>query len=351
MDGSDDGGAAEDASGGEAWPDAGLPDPPTEWAPPFPVEGPAEGFCAAFPGRAASADVWAHGARAHVVVDTINDTPGWPSGSALHVHDGERWDLWRRQEHPPDASGDSSVVGFDSLAVWLWGGDCWLRRMEGPREESCVSSPYGSIGPVLDLHMVEERRGWALTRRRDDYENAGVIGFDREEFFGSDALRTEREPLAVWGDRAGWFALVPSALFANLGGPPPGPRDDVPSGPYATLWATSRDDLWVSTEAGELLHFDGVSWERRASVGVSPAHLWSRSEERLYFGAARSFGVWTAEGGVERLASWALPELTLEAMDGDGSAVYLLLTDRRHSTEECGDVFVVAYDGEAFRRL
>ena len=61
-------------------------------------------------------------------------------------------------------------------------------------------------------------------------------------------------------------------------------RRDVPETAYGAVWGSGANDVWVASDLGELLHFDGQHWRRdrsdsphalRALWGAAPNDVWA----------------------------------------------------------------------------
>lgn len=186
-----------------------------------------------------------------------------------------------------------------------------------------------------------EDSGWALTstniRLRVDGEWTRYRSFDGE---------AGRE---IWGDPGQVSVLTSDDLYTT----DPGlhPREDIPSGFYATFWANARDDLWVAADGGRILHFTGTrDWTTYDIGSETPRDLWGDGE-RLYFVTAGSFGY--IEGNeVNIVEEWSPERLVGTSIWGaNDGGVFLSVQDDRYIGHRCGAGFLLWFDGEAFHRI
>jgi hypothetical protein len=347
-------GPEHDASTGdrpEDLPALETPLPTAPWAPPFALEPEApEGhaaLCHPYSGTVEAVDLWADERGPYLLVDTVNSegaTRLWPSGAALQHHDGTGWQAWYERPHAAEEPGPSRLTGLPGSELLVWqAADCWLAALSGAQESRCVHPQAPETGPTLvDVAMVTlDLRGLLMT----DGTTVRVARDDGDRPPEGSVVQWAGEPIAVWADPVGAYVLGSQGLFT-----PVWPAGGVPGGAYTALRIPHRDDIWIATWDGRLLHYDVVQWRSYPSEAGDLRHVWG-SVDTLYFAAPRAFGRLVPDEGSEVLLAWDAPELTLEALYGHGEDVYLAFHDRRHELNACGPVFVVRFDGERFWRM
>jgi hypothetical protein len=292
--------------------------------------------------------VWADDAGVYTWIYIDNDplTAGHlanrPSGSALHFNAGDGWSelFWA----PATAAGLGDLVSTSSNMILLdrffcgiaqWDGtnvSCSLARV--PNELFAMGeSAYAIVG--LEL-LTWSGMDWVLDRTLPD--------------LGENAV-----PQALWTDGsrtlvAGRYQYVVEVVDDTV-------RDfslDVPAGHYQAAWVSGAGKIWLGDEAGRLVTYDGAEWstvetgiDTNCNQGI--VELWGHGEV-VYFLARTAFGRWTGTE-VELLAAiecGGSDRAAFTDMWGFASDVYLTVLDAAFVDYECGDAFVVNYDGAEF---
>lgn len=346
---------------GDAASDGGLrcgsrrcrePPPPPPWEPPFELAGEvgwrdsSEPLCNPYAGKLRGLDLWADGEGVYVLANVYNEDfdegPPYPSGTALNVNDGTGWEAWYSAPAEPGSGGERRVKTAPDGTAWLWEGACPLRRVDGVDNTACAYS--GPLQPG-QVHMIDGSSGYLLA-------SEGFAFFDSGEATVVGTLERAGPAVALWADAEGFLYLTQSNLYQGSTTTPVHAVDGVPEGDHSALWVNRRDDVWISTAEGALLHYDGISWSRVATE-IPGEHLWAASDA-VYFAGGRRFGRWTAAGGVEILLDFSDDRYSYIAdMHGNAEAdeVYLLIDDFEYEEYACGRAFTVWYDGEVFRRF
>lgn len=335
-------------------------------------------LCNPFTGRPRGVDIWADGRGVFVVEDIRNVRdlgPGsvrYPSGTAVHFNEGSGWETWYEARRRGGVGGASELTGIPNGSVWMLGGACPLRRLDGPGDSRCVYTK----GRPDKVHMTGDREGWIV---RDGAE-ATLIKLRDGEVVASHGTPDGSRIVDLGADDRGVVVLTSSGVYERTGTGleslsdlPPIPEDQ---GVSAT-WVGSRDDIWLGTDASEaegmpfLLHYDGTEWNtiRIASTdaletGFTIGHLWSDGEKTYFATAGYSlrtiFGRWTPSGGTEFLlvefeegdVGLAASSNKIVSMDGNTARgeIYLAF-DSSYRGKECGPAMMVWFDGEAFHRF
>lgn len=331
--------------------DAALPPAPEDWAPPFPVSPEpwresTEPHCADYPGRIQGLDVWADERGVFLLSAVFNNhfapgDPQIPSGYSVMFNPGDGWQTWRTQEALRGFAPPQRLIGRPGAELYATGGSCAIELISGPGLHRCDYLGDIREGHTIDVWPMGEDSGWALTstniRLRVDGEWTRYRSFDGE---------AGRE---IWGDPGQVSVLTSDDLYTT----DPGlhPREDIPSGFYATFWANARDDLWVAADGGRILHFTGTrDWTTYDIGSETPRDLWGDGE-RLYFVTAGSLGY--IEGNeVHVVEEWPPERLVGTSIWGtDDGGVFLSVQDDRYIGHRCGAEFLLWFDGEVFHRI
>lgn len=329
------------------------PPPPPPWDAPLELadevgwRDSTEPLCNPYAGQIAGLDMWADSEGVYVLETIFNDGfdrgPPYRSGTALNVNDGTGWKVWYSAPTEPGSGGQYRVKTAPDGTAWLWPGACPVRRVSGVEETACAYS--GALRPGF-MHMLDRSTGYFFS---------GGVDFaflDSGEATVVSSLDRAEADVALWADADGFLHLTQTNLYRGSTTAAVAAVEGVPEGDYAALWVNRRDDVWITTAEGSLLHYDGSTWERIVT-GVSAIHLWADSDV-VYFADIRRFGRWTAAGGVEILLDLTDDRYShIGAMHGNAEAdeVYLLIDDFEYEEYACGRAFAVWYDGEVFRRF
>lgn len=214
---------------------------------------------------------------------------------------------------------DAGCTG-DGTSVWHNTGTGWA-RIFGPelglRSHRMFGGPDGRLFLTTDVCEVfeldGEGSGTCILEARADAPSPGSRAFHASAV-GADVgyLVRSEESREVWrGGAESWefFEELPRAvtsLWANEAIVVAAARNavyvrgtadvrfrplpDVPAGQYTAVWGFGADDLWLASDRGWLVHWDGVAWTPRPSGSLDGiAQLWG-SEDVLFFRSSSTFG-------------------------------------------------------------
>jgi hypothetical protein len=196
----------------------------------------------------------------------------------------------------------------------------------------------------------------------------GLFGVSSTLAFASDGANLLSWSSEGWGSSESGLASIPSlwaseelviipgedSIYARQGAAEFEPLQGVPAGSYTSAWAFGAEDIWAGNSAGQLVHFDGERW---ATISTGLEHggveqLWG-SEGVIYFRGSNEFGRATAKGAEVLLAPRAGADYPLgfavtDLWGSSSSDVFLAVRDGDYSGYDCGDRFLVWFDGRQF---
>jgi hypothetical protein len=291
-------------------------------------------------------DVWADDRGVFVFTNTPCHTtldsfgPCDRTGLALQHNDGTGWRwLWWQ----PDTSTQGQparLAGFENGPLIFSGqvaGEAGVFFFEGEQFE--LSQPvwlrelavagaglfYGLVG--RDDEVIEYRNG--------AWETVAVLPND-----SAQTLAAVDETLVVAGDSQ---VFMRARASDDLEPVPGVPESDYY---YSAAWAFSPNDVWISDDLGRLLHFDGSAWSVLETGDTNPiTELWGDAGV-LYYITRTQFGRVDTAGSKVIVAE--TEGVSFGSLWGrSASEVFLTLQYGDLGQYQCGDYFVVWFDGEA----
>ncbi len=363
---------ATGTGGSVALNDAGEPIMPADNRPtppvwqPFPLgtvgwETSTTPFCDTHQGRLSTFAVWADTRGVFVVSGTVCDggtmespNPPCEPGTALQFNDGTGWRIIYG-----DSPNGAQLTGFPTGPVVLSTSSS-LIFVGG------VNDTFG--GPGLASATLETLP-WDATQEAiagaffDAPDHAYLITATGDASVPS-VLREYRA--GSWNNLGKLASPCTGALWAGGGAlvSATGNQDicegtsasdiallpGIPAGDYNSVWGFSANDIWFGNRAGQLVHFDGHTWQVVQTEAQGFINLWG-ADGVIYYYSNEIFGRWngtTAETllreaptpngfGIQGVWGRSKDEVFL-AMEGDYS-----LTNYR-----CGDFRLVWFDGKQF---
>jgi hypothetical protein len=205
-----------------------------------------------------------------------------------------------------------------------------------------ISYPFG--GFVADGNVVGGELAYAVGGNVLEY-SAGTWSKVGEGNFVYSAWSDGKTTIAVGADQ-----LI---LMGPVGGQLK-PLKGVPAGDYEAVWGFAANDLWLGNSAGQLVHFDGSTWEaHQASARSSIQQLWG-VDGTLYFSTAVEFGRWNGTSAEILLAPAAGTDVNrskgkLGRFWGRSvNEVFIPVRDERYKSYICGTAFMLFFDGALF---
>lgn len=343
------------------WPSSPAWDPPFDLDPEVGWRESTEPLCSPVVGRVSAARVWADSRGVFVLGAIENNpfdptTPDGPGGTAVLFNDGTGWRTWIDELTRVSPEIYGGIEGVPGGPLLVYGQACAVVAVEGPGRRSCFYPGDVSLGGGAVVHASPERT-WAL-------HPSGIASASDGEWRAVTGLAQPVDPLgirlSIWGDEHRFFVLGSTELEEGTvtDGVTTHHFDDVEHPAFTAFWVRAPTDIWLGTEQGDLVHFDGASTESVAGLGAEPIVSFWGTDTDLYFITRSAVGR-VRDGAAEALLQHdraGLPigeHLELADISGDASRgeVYLALVDARHEAYECGATFVLWYDGTDFRRF
>ncbi len=276
--------------------------------------------------------------------------------SGLLHHTGTGWTPWyqasvRERFVGVSASRDNMPLLYGSASS---SEGCALMEVTAPHESHCLASPPPA--------PIDEGQPTVVTAVQQGGEAGYVVqnaivylGYP-EAWAGAEwGMRDDSEPPlpvpdAIWGEVGFVVSLTHNAIW--MGPWNWGVRLDAPPGPYSALWAEARDKIWIGTDDGRLLLFDGSEWTNVAIHARSISDLWGDGD-RIFVGTDASIISLATDSGLQTtLLEWnpALAHLTDLWGDVARDEIYLAFHSPTDSSSSCRG-FVVRYNGDYFQRF
>lgn len=329
-----------------------------DWDPPFPVGTPGwrdseEPLCEKHQGLQSAFDVWAD-ARGVFALFTANCNAlagvlCGKEGVSIQHNDGTGWNLV--YQVPP---GNSDLTQLQSLTGFPNGPLVATGFLEENSGISFVSDGDATFQGVMGLSapfVVGSDLAYALSGLVV-YEFSDGSWAELAELPGpGSSLWANEEVVVVVGpDQSVYAKEVSDDAFETI--------PDVPAGDYTAVWGFGADDLWAGNRAGQLVHYDGMSWEvvptgSGDTSGSGITELWG-SEGQLFFLTLTEFGRVDGQD-VEILlappsdADPSLPRVSTVGLWGlSPTEVFLTLADKEFRQYACGEQFILWFDGSEF---
>jgi hypothetical protein len=224
--------------------------------------------------------VWSDASGVFLLVSTsVNQLANQSGvqGSLLVHNDGTGWQPLYTDTHPVGGwVFDRGLTGRLGGALLLYPGDCPLRLVTADSSTCApLSAPDGSESLLRpqDVFVVNDALAYVLDHPRV-WRSNGVEWTVLADIAGASSLT------AIWADESTVVvAGTRQDIYVYKASDPRFVRQaGVPAGDYYALWGFGPNDLWAGNNGGQLVHFDGVSWQvvRRdaACFGEAVHGLW-----------------------------------------------------------------------------
>jgi len=360
--GSTAGSAGATHSGGAASnvPVDNRPPRPT-WDPPFSVGTPGwrdstTPLCEAHQGRQDAFDVWADERGVFGIFSAVcnvlaGDACG-KQGLSLQFNDGSGWQLLYAL--PPGSgmgsTGSLHLTGFDGGPLLISGfldakTGLWRIGLDGSADlqaELEVGRPF-----VVGSDVAYALGADSLYRFKDDKWStfAALPEPVQEVWADQDTIIVVGQNQAVYRKSTGDDA------FVHL--------EDVPAGDYSAVWGFSADDIWLGSQAKQLVHYDGATWKvvetgSEDVSGAGIAQLWGSNDGDLFFRTRIEMG--RLKGDEAELLITLPPNvdpsmsrvITSGMWGLSSKEVFLAVADKDFRKYACGEQFMLWFDGETF---
>ncbi|MFI5309306.1 MAG: hypothetical protein ACHQ53_18265, partial [Polyangiales bacterium] len=227
------------------------------------------------------------------------------------------------------------------------GGACALGVVRGAALEC------NDVDPVQAVFAVDATLTYAVMG------GTRLLIFDGTHWRSAPAL-IPYPVVALWADRQTVIAVGRSGTVLRLQQgqwtlDDPGTLEHL-----SAVWAKTTDDVWVGTEQGRVLHYDGASWTEIGKLGgvscsaVTPIRgIWGAGSS-VYIHTGMQLARWDG-ANLTSLGNWACATTQNTTITGlwgnDERQVFLTIADASRSSEVCGAAFVVSFDGTEFHRM
>jgi hypothetical protein len=333
--------------------------PRPEWNPPIPLgtvgwQDSKDPFCPPQQGQQTAFRVWADAAAVHAVF-----------GASC------------------DSLSESGCTGQQGLSLWKNDGSGWQIETELSEEYTAALGglPGSStlIGTLVDgkpgIYAVEDGK-LTLSHALDSLSDLQIFGVGPKHAYarsGSEVLEYRdgswqtlstlpEQILSIsGGEKFVVAAGLNQSIYLKQGSAEFEALPNVPAGDYTASWAFAANDIWAGNGAGQLVHYDGSSWQvvetgSHDKTGSGIVALWG-DDDTLYFMTFTEFGRATATGA-ELLFSRSQnakptdPYFSPQSLWGKSKdEVFLTISDEEFEQYACGAAFVVWFDGAKFHQF
>ncbi|RYZ07617.1 MAG: hypothetical protein EOO73_11615 [Myxococcales bacterium] len=330
-----------------------------EWNPPFAIGAPGwrsstGALCEHHQGRQDAFDVWADSRGVYAVFSAVcNVLAGDPCGKqgiSLQHNDGSGWSHVYALPPGPGmgSTGSLYLSGFESGPLLLSG---ILEERAGLWQID--ESGKASLGSELGMgrpFVVGPDLAYALGE-------SAVLRFAEGKW--SEYLESPAHAQAVWADDDVVIVVgIESSVYMSQSGAPFVEVAGAPAGDYGSVWAYGADDIWAGNAAGQLAHYDGETWQTISTGSVDTSgsgieQIWGSDDGPLFFRTRLEMGIWN--GSEVRLFQLdSEPDSASRRVSTSGlwglssEEVFLAVSDRELRDYQCGEQFLLYFDGEEF---
>jgi hypothetical protein len=296
------------------------------------------------------ARVWSDDAAVFALVsagcNTLAGVPCGGHGTTLYQNGGSGWMPLKTWTSPAGATGGgpTGLAGFVDGPLVIYPDDRCISFVDRTGKVECAwENTAGTF--ISDVLTVGSSAAYAIVGKQVfAYSNAwNPIGTLAAQAPEAVALGATADTVVVAGysqlalrrGQSGDFEPLPAA----------------PAGNYTSAWVFGRDDIWFGNSFGQLVHFNGTTWQI-IETGVEQIDgLWGSPEGTLFFYTPRAFGRWNAQG-VQLFAEATLEQSSLfqftDLWGNSSNEVFLGVIQRDLRDYECSGVFTVWFDGSKF---
>jgi len=316
-----------------------------------------------------SRDLWSDERGVYVLVGGFNDGDGAfmidPSGAtrcegggcsahAVYFNDGSGWHQTFSEGGFIDFT-ESSIDGMPGGPLVLWSsfsagpdpfggaGSCALAHLDGSTK-TCISG----VDQMADFFGVSADRAYGIM---DDK----LIRWDGS-YWGPEPTAVPYDISRLWADDTLVYGAGPRGTIVSYQGEWT-VHDTRTLQSFTAIWGFAADDVWAGTDGGELLHYDGSSWERvswplqQDGCNNGIRGMWGAGGV-LYLHTSTQLLRYSG-GSFESLASWACGanggSPAIQKIWGNAAdELFLALEDPSFAGSACGSVFAVYFDGSKF---
>ncbi len=213
------------------------------------------------------------------------------------------------------------------------------------------------LDPVQSVFAVDPQLAYAVMG------GTRLLSYDGTQWHANAAL-IPYPVTALWADHDGVLAVGHAGTVLRLEQDgwvldDPGTLEHITS-----VWGSARDDLWLGTSQGNIIHYDGMQWTPMGHVGgvtcsaVTPIRgIWGAGGT-VYFYSDEALVRWNGSE-LESIGNWScavtngLGGTTITGLWGNApDEVFLTMLDpNRSGVDPCGVAFAVNFDGSTFHRM
>ncbi len=197
--------------------------------------------------------------------------------------------------------GLNGLWGSSDTDLWAVGDDATLLHWDG---DAWTRTVLPAIGDLTAIWGRSAQDIWVTST------SASLLHFDGSAWSVVSASGLVEAGSAIWGGPDGvlWIGAFSGALYRGTGAPFVSISSPA-SGRIRRIWGSGSRDVWAVSEAGEALHFQGLSWARASLPPAWPGGalraVFGTAADDVWFGGAQAYQVlhYTGSFSVEDLAA------------------------------------------------
>jgi hypothetical protein len=226
---------------------------------------------------------------------------------------------------------------------------CALGVVSGASLECFDLDPVQSVFAVRDRLAYGVMGNTRLLSYDGTWHSSTLIPYPVEALWADDhdVLAVGKAGTVLWLENGSW-SVEDTGSLAH----------------FTAAWATGRNDVWLGTGDGDVMHFDGQRWTALGHLGglsctaTTPVRgIWGAGDSVFFYSDAQ-VARWDGTR-FESLGNWSCGvqagtrALQVTGLWGNGPReVFVSLIDfTRAGVDSCGPAFVVYFDGSSFHRL
>jgi hypothetical protein len=159
-------------------------------------------------------------------------------------------------------------------------------------------------------------------------------------------------PHAIWADQTEVVVVGrDQSIYVKNGSAEFVAFKDAPAGDYWSVWGFTATDLWFGNSVGQLVHYDGASWQLIPTSATDPVfNLWGAEGQVYFISGSDTFGRWNGSA-VETLIAPSSGLTISDVWARSSTEVFLALSDTKFAGNHCGQYFAVWFDGTHFHQF
>jgi hypothetical protein len=303
----------------------------------------------------AGLDVWADQRGVFVLFDAdcLLD-PGYcapgKNGASLKFNDGTGWQ--NVYQFGPSVGSLALLSGFPDGPLILAGGTAELQYGVVFVEEGVATFEARLFPGVVGAFGVGKDLAYAVGSDPADSTISEMLRYSAGTWsttvlptdVGRALWADDQTLVLAGGNQTIYMQTATSGNYVQLSG--------VPAGNYYSVWAFGPQDVWAGNSAGELVHYDGNSWQvypTGSSGGISA--LWGANGQ-VYFTTTtqHEVGRWNGQTVETLLTSGEVATVT-DLWGRSSSEVFVTLHDYDFEGYACGGSFILWFDGTEWHQF